>query len=134
MTPSRHLRRGFVTAVTAAAAVALTVALTTGCDAAHRALDCARTANAVADDVGNLQSAARDAALDPSKAGTYFDPIEKDLEKIGDQRHNVDVGKAVDDLAKAVGNVRTSVQNGDRDPDLTPVGNAAGELTKACTR
>ncbi|MEV5877865.1 hypothetical protein AB0L75_27295 [Streptomyces sp. NPDC052101] len=134
MTPSRRLRRGPATAVTAVAAVALTAALTTGCDAAHRALDCARTANAVADDVGNLHQAARDAALDPSKAGTYFDPIQKDLKKIGHQSDNVDVNKAVDDLNKAVRNVRTSVENGDKAPDLGPVGDAAGELTKACTK
>ncbi|AOR34045.1 hypothetical protein BFF78_25995 [Streptomyces fodineus] len=131
MTPSRLLRRG---PAAAAAAVGLTAALTTGCGAAHRALDCARTANAVADDVDNLQQAARDAAFEPSKAGTYFDPIQKDLKEIGDQRHNVDVDKAVHDLDKAVGNVRTSVQDGDKTPDLGPVGDAAGELTKACTR
>ncbi|MGW2651112.1 hypothetical protein ACWC2T_41095 [Streptomyces sp. NPDC001393] len=137
MTPtaSRRLRRGRAAAVTASAAVALATALTaTGCAAAHRALDCVRTANAIADAVDNLQQAARDAALDPSKADSYFDPINKNLKDIGHQTDNVDVNKAVDDLGKAVDNVRASIKHGDKSPDLSPVKDSAGELTKACTR
>ena len=121
MTPSHHLRRGPATAVAAVAAVALAAGVTAGCDAAHRALDC-------------VQQAARDAALDPSKARTYFDPIEKNLKGIGHQSDDVDVHKAVDDLGQAVKNVRTSIENGDKSPDLSPLKASAGELTKACTK
>ncbi|MGW3176532.1 hypothetical protein [Streptomyces sp. NPDC001153] len=134
MTPSRRLRRDRAAAVTAAAAVALTAVLATGCDAAHRALDCVRTANAIADSVTDLQQAARDAALEPSKAGTYFDPIDKNLKAIGHQTDNVDVNKAVDDLGRAVDNVRVSIEKGNKSPDLSPVKDSAGELTKACTK
>jgi hypothetical protein len=134
MTPSHHLCRGRATAVAAVAAVALAAGLTAGCDAAHRALDCVRTANDIADNVSDLQQAARDAALDPSKADTYFSPIEKNLKGIGHQSDDVDVDKAVDDLRQAVENVRTSIENGDKSPDLSPVESSAGELTKACTK
>ncbi|MGW2817892.1 hypothetical protein [Streptomyces sp. NPDC001415] len=117
-----------------AAAVVLAAALTTGCETAHRALDCVRTANAIANSVNDLQQAARNAALDPPKASTYFDPIEKDLKTIGHQTDNVDVDKAVNDLSQAVNNIRTSLKNGDKIPDLSPVQASAGELTKACTK
>ena len=132
MTPSRRLHRGHATTV---AALTLVAGLTTtGCGAAHRTLDCVRTANAVADAVSGLQQAARDAALDPSKADAYFSPIEENLKAIGHQGDNVDVDKAVADLGRAVRNVSASVRNGDRSPDLSPVRDAAGELTKACTK
>ncbi|WP_189959860.1 hypothetical protein [Streptomyces alanosinicus] len=134
MTP-RRLRRGRATAVTAMAVTALATALTaTGCAAAHRTLECVRTANAIADSVSDLQQAARDAALDPSRANTYFTPIHKNLDDIGHQTDNVDVNKAVDDLGKAVDNVSSSIKNGDKSPDLSPVKDSAGELTKACTK
>jgi hypothetical protein len=32
-----------------------------------------------------------------------------------------------------VSNVRTAVRNGDETPDVSPVTDAAGELTKVCT-
>ncbi|MEU8971094.1 hypothetical protein AB0D11_17705 [Streptomyces monashensis] len=135
MTSSSRSSRGRATAVTAGAAVALVMSLTaTGCGAAHRTLDCLRTANAIADSVTDLQQAARDAALDPSKASTYFDPIGKNLKTIGHQTDNVDVNKAVNDLGKAVDNVSASIQHGDKSPDLSPVKASAGELTRACTK
>jgi hypothetical protein len=37
-------------------------------------------------------------------------------------------------VKKAVGNVRTAIKNGDRTPDVSPVTDAAGELTKVCTK
>lgn len=96
MTPSRRLRRGRATAVITGAAIALATGLTTpGCDAAHRTMDCVRTANSIADSISDLQQATRDAALDPSKADTYFAPVNKNLKAIGHQTDNVDVNKAV---------------------------------------
>ncbi|MFD8396378.1 hypothetical protein ACFV2N_46210 [Streptomyces sp. NPDC059680] len=135
MTPSRCLRRGRVTVVITVAAIALATGLTiTGCDAAHRTMDCVRTANSIADNISDLQQAARDAALDPSKADTYFAPINKNLKAIGHQTDNVDVNKAVDDLGQAVENVSASIKKGDKKPDLSPVKDSTGELTKACTK
>ncbi|WP_164419194.1 hypothetical protein [Streptomyces salinarius] len=133
MAASRHrrLRRTAVTAATVAA-IALTAGLTTGCDAVDKALDCVRTADAIADSVTELQQAVENTD-DPTQWEESLDSIDKNLGKIGDQTDNADVNKAVDDLGKAVDNVRTSVKNGDETPDLSPVTDAAGELTKVCT-
>jgi hypothetical protein len=128
-------RRGRLAAVaTAVAAAALTVGLVTGCDAVHKALDCVQTADSIADGVTDLQQAVENATNDPSRADAALDSIDTDLRKIGDKTDNADVNKAVDDLDKAVAGVRTAIRNGDHTPDLGPVTDAAGELTKVCTK
>ncbi|MFD5284454.1 hypothetical protein [Streptomyces rubrogriseus] len=133
MAASRHRRlRRTVTAVATVATIALTAGLTTGCDAVDKALDCVRTADAIADSVTELQQAVENAD-DPTQWEESLNSIDKNLDKIGDQTDNTDVNQAVDDLGKAVDNVRTSVENGDETPDLSPVTDAAGELTKVCT-
>ncbi|MBC2863523.1 hypothetical protein [Streptomyces mexicanus] len=119
---------------TAIAAPALLAALAlTGCDTVDTALDCVRTADSIADGVTDLQQAVQNAANDPTRADEALNSIEKNLRSIGDKTDNADVDKAVDDLDKAVARVRTALKNGDRTPDLTPVTDAAGELTKVCT-
>ncbi|MFG2883843.1 hypothetical protein ACGFYV_16330 [Streptomyces sp. NPDC048297] len=134
MAASGRRRRGRTTAIAAAvAAVALTAGLTTGCDAVNKALDCVQTADSIADSVTDLQQAVENAASDPGQADDSLDSIQRDLKKIGDRTDNADVNKAVDDLSKAVENVRTSIRNGDNTPDVSPVTDAAGELTKVCT-
>ncbi|MFJ7771421.1 hypothetical protein ACIQ1J_24220 [Streptomyces sp. NPDC097107] len=134
MAASRHrrLRRTTVTAATVAA-VALTAGLATGCDAVDKALDCVQAADAIADSVTALQQAVENASNDPAQLEESLNSIDKNLDKIGDKTDNADVNTAVDDLGKAVENVRTSVENGDNTPDLSPVTDAAGELTKVCT-
>ncbi|MFF8189393.1 hypothetical protein ACF05L_00545 [Streptomyces bobili] len=130
---SRHRGRR-ITIAAATAAVALTVGLTTtGCDAVNKALDCVQTADAIADSVTDLQQAVENAANDPTQTQESLTSIEQNLDKIGDKSDNTDVNKAVDDLREAVTNVRTAVDNGDNTPDLSPVTDAAGELTKVCT-
>ncbi|MFJ8791150.1 hypothetical protein [Streptomyces sp. NPDC102462] len=134
MAASRRHRRARITTVAAVtAAVALTTGLATGCDAVDKALDCVRTADAIADSVTELQQAAENAATDPTRADEALDAIEKNLTKIGDKTDDTDVNKAVDDLGQAVTNVRTAIKNGDSTPDIGPVTDAAGELTKVCT-
>jgi phage shock protein A len=131
MAASRRSRRTAVAA--AVAAVGLTIGLTTGCDAVDKALDCVTTADAVADSVTDLQQAVESASDDPTRLRESLDSIEHDLGEIGDRTGNTDVDKAVDHLGDAVGNVRTAVDSGDATPDLSPVTDAAGELTKVCT-
>ncbi|MFG3657262.1 hypothetical protein [Streptomyces sp. NPDC047706] len=132
MASSRRRRRTAAVAATLAA-VALTAGLTTGCDAVNKALDCVQTADAIADSVTDLQQAVESAANDPTQLAESLDSIEKNLGEIGGKTDNADVDKAVDDLQLAVDNVRTSVENGDETPDISPVTDAAGELTKVCT-
>ncbi|MGW2686096.1 hypothetical protein ACWC6I_23435 [Streptomyces sp. NPDC001414] len=122
--------------ITAIAAVTATAALTlglTGCDAVDKALDCVQTADSIADSVTDLQQAVENAADDPTRTDASLDSIQSNLGKIGDRTDDADVNKAVDDLDRAVDNVRTALKNGDSTPDVAPVTDAAGELTKVCT-
>ncbi|MFJ6723304.1 MULTISPECIES: hypothetical protein [unclassified Streptomyces] len=131
---SQTARRHRVTLVAATtAAVALTLGLTTGCDAVSKALDCVQTADSIADSVTDLQQAVENTANDPAQTQESLNSIEKNLDTIGDKTDNTDVNKAVEDLRDAVTNVRTAVRDGDNTPDLSPVTDAAGELTKVCT-
>lgn len=125
--------RRIITAAFAAVAVLAAVGASSGCDAVNKAIDCVQTADAIADSVTGLQQAVENAANDPAQTAESLDSIERNLDKIGDKTDNVDVNKAVDDLRKAVRNVRDAVQNGDKTPDVGPVTDAAGELTKVCT-
>lgn len=127
-------RRGRrTTALAAAATTALAVALLTGCGTVDTALDCVRTADSIADGVTGLQQAVENAADDPTRTDASLDAIQRNLKKIGDRTDDTDVNKAVDDLQHAVDHVRTAIRNGDPTPDVTPVTDAAGELTKVCT-
>ncbi|MGW7691945.1 hypothetical protein ACWGMA_24290 [Streptomyces asiaticus] len=130
MAPRHRHRR--TTAITALAAVALAVPVTVGCSAVEKALDCAQLAVEISNDVDNLQDALTGAAVDPQQADKILDSLDKDIDKVGDRTDNADVGKAIDDLQKAVDNVQKSVDSG-KDPDLTPVKDAAGELTNVCS-
>jgi flagellin-like hook-associated protein FlgL len=130
---SRRSRSRRIAIAATVAVIGLTAGLTTGCDAVNKAIDCVQTADTIADSVTGLQQAVENAANDPTQTDKSLNSIEKDLDKIGDKTDNADVNKAVDNLDKAVDNVRTAVKNGDNTPDISPVTDAAGELTKVCT-
>jgi hypothetical protein len=128
---AQRRRRTTTTAVIATAVIALILPVTAGCDA-KKTLDCAKLALAVAGDVDDLQRAVVGAALNRNDADKILDDLNKDVDKVQDHADNVDVRKAADDLKKAAGNVRTAVDKGEH-PDLSPVKNAAGQLTNVCT-
>ncbi|MGW3447405.1 hypothetical protein [Streptomyces sp. NPDC001076] len=125
--------RRVTTIAAVAATTALITALLAGCDSVNTALDCVRTADSIADSVTALQQAVENAANDPTRTQASLDSIQQNLRKIGDKTDDADVNKAVDHLQQAVDNVRAAVRNGDSTPDVTPVTDAAGELTKVCT-
>ncbi|MEV3872563.1 hypothetical protein [Streptomyces sp. NPDC049906] len=125
-------RRRTITALAVAGAT-LVAPLAVGCGAIDKALDCVRTAEAIAESVNDLQQAVENAANDPLQAEESLRAIDKNLDEIGDTTDNADLSKAVDDLAKAVDNVGTAIEGGDQTPDVTPVADAAGELTKVCS-
>ncbi|QNS05972.1 hypothetical protein [Streptomyces xanthii] len=131
--PARRRSRHRRLAVLAAAAALIAVPAAAGCSAVDKALDCVRTADAIADSVVDLQQAVENAANDPTQASEALDSIDKNLDEISDKTDNADVSKAVDDLGTAVDNVRTSIKNGDATPNVEPVTDAASELTKVCT-
>ncbi|MEU1813621.1 hypothetical protein ABZ543_00270 [Streptomyces roseifaciens] len=119
-------------ALALAAAALVAVPLAAGCSTAQKAVDCARLGIEISNDVDDLQRSVTDTATDTDNAGKILDNLEKDTKKLKDKTSNVDVGKALDHLQKAVGNVRDALRE-DRTPDLAPLTDAAGELSKVCT-
>ncbi|MDX3233279.1 hypothetical protein [Streptomyces sp. ME19-01-6] len=132
MAPRHNHRYRRTTAFTALAAVALAMPITAGCSAVEKAIDCAQLAVDITTDVDNLQDAVSGTVNDPQDADKILDALDNDIDKIKDKTDNADVGKAVDHLQQAVDNVQTAIDKG-QDPDLTPVKDAAGELTKVCS-
>ncbi|MEU8567970.1 hypothetical protein AB0C51_06330 [Streptomyces pathocidini] len=126
-----RLRRHY-TAIAAATAVVLAVPVLSACGAVDTALDCARTASAISSSVADLQQAASDAADNPLEAQQALDRIDKNLDKLGDQTDNGDLGKAVDDMGKGVDSARNAIEQG-KSPDITPITDAAAEVTKTCS-
>ncbi|MEU7555287.1 hypothetical protein AB0B01_23585 [Streptomyces sp. NPDC044571] len=116
-----------------AVAAVLTVPALTSCDAISTAMDCANTAVAITDGANDLQQAVSNAGNSPQDAQNALNQIEANLKKIGDQTDNTDLGKAIDSMNTAVKNVRTSIDSGNNTPDITPVADAAKELSKVCT-
>lgn len=119
------------------AAIALTAALAvpaiTSCDAISTAMDCANTAVAITDGANDLQQAVSQAGNSPQDAQNALNSIEANLKKVGDQTDNADLSKAITSMNTAVENVRTSLKNGNSTPDITPVADAAKEISKVCT-
>ncbi|MFF0431895.1 hypothetical protein ACFYU9_06680 [Streptomyces sp. NPDC004327] len=120
---------------TIALAVATAAALTTlvGCGALDKAMDCVKTADAIATSVSNLQQAVSSASNDPTQIEEALNSIDTELGNLKNTTDNADLSKAVDDLDKGVDSVRTAVKNGDTTPDLKPITDAATEIGKVCT-
>ncbi|WKX70578.1 hypothetical protein [Streptomyces sp. XD-27] len=134
MTARHRPHRRTTATVLAAATLALGATLTTGCDgdSVRKAVDCGRLALEISNDIDDLQKVVLEAALDPDEADKILDTLDKDIDKLKDKTDNADVSKALDDLQEAVDNAQKSIDKGEK-PDLTPVKDAAGELTNVCT-
>ncbi|MEV4881310.1 hypothetical protein [Streptomyces cyaneofuscatus] len=128
MASRRHQRLALATAATL-----LTLTTAVGCAGLDKALDCVRTADAVATSVGNLQRAVSSASEDITQASEALDDIDRELKNLDDTTDNADLSKAVDDLQAGVKSVRESIERGDATPDITPVTNAATEIGKVCS-
>ncbi|GHC65176.1 hypothetical protein [Streptomyces cinnamoneus] len=103
-----------------------------GCSAAQKAVDCARLGVEITDDVNDLQQTVTDSANGSGRTGAVLDALDQDTKKLKDKTNNTDVAKALDHLQQAITNVRDAVGR-NATPDLTPLKDAAGELTKVCT-
>ncbi|MGW8379993.1 hypothetical protein [Streptomyces sp. ODS28] len=125
------MRRTPVRLAVALGTTAISALALTGCGAVDKALDCARTATAVAQAADDLQQAASDATENPEQAQRSLDKIDKNLDTIGDSTGDTDVNKAVDDLSSSVQDARKDLDAG-RTPDTGKVGDAADELTGVC--
>ncbi|MFD3588212.1 hypothetical protein [Streptomyces sp. NPDC058683] len=138
MTTRRHHR---ITAVaTAAAAVALTATLATGCEF-DDSLDCVSSADTIADSVTAIHQAGADAIEDPTRTQESIDTIEKNLDKINDKTDDKSDDKtddnkldaAVDDLNTTIVNYNKAILNGDTSPDTSKIDAAADRLKDVCT-
>ncbi|HEY9371091.1 hypothetical protein [Streptomyces sp.] len=118
-----------------ALAVATAAVLTglVGCGALDKAMDCVKTADAIATSVDKLQQAVSTASNDPTQIEEALNDINTEMGNLKNTTDNADLSKAVDDLTKGVETVRTAVKNGDATPDIKPITDAATEIGKVCT-
>ncbi|NEE48067.1 hypothetical protein G3M55_26090, partial [Streptomyces sp. SID8455] len=77
MASRRHQRLALATA-----AAVLTLTTAVGCAGLDKALDCVRTADAIATSVGNLQQAVSSASEDITQASEALDDIDRELKKL----------------------------------------------------
>jgi hypothetical protein len=117
---------------TLALAALLAATATVGCEAVEKALDCGQSAVAVSDSINDLQQVVSDAGENPLEAEKALNEIDKNLDALGGKTADAEVGKAVDDLAQSVKDVREAIEAGGT-PDLTPVTTAADKLTQVCS-
>ncbi|MFF2076557.1 hypothetical protein ACFVXG_17585 [Kitasatospora sp. NPDC058162] len=121
----------------AAATIALFVAapLFTACKNADQALDCGKRAISLTGDVQDLTDSALNVGqiTDDSRRKHTVEALKKIVEDVKVIRKDGDgkLDAAADKLSKAVDNAQAAVSKG-KEPDFGPIGDAAGELTKAC--
>ncbi|MFF9471924.1 hypothetical protein ACF1E9_04745 [Streptomyces roseolus] len=127
------MKRRRTLSLAAATAAAVTAFALTGCGALDKAMDCVKTADAIATSVGKLQQAVSNASNDVTQIEESLNSISTELGNLKGTTDNADLSKAVDDLTKGVESVRTAVKDGDTSPDITPVTDAAAEIGKVCT-
>ncbi|WP_405017607.1 hypothetical protein OHV05_11600 [Kitasatospora sp. NBC_00070] len=114
------------------AALALLLPLGVGCSAAQKALDCGNTAVRISTDFANVSTAYGNAADDPQAAGQALQKLKTDLDELGRNSSDTDVSKAITDLQTQVDKTQKAI-DAKQVPDLKPLGDAASNLTKACT-
>ncbi|GAA1984185.1 hypothetical protein [Kitasatospora viridis] len=118
---------------TALAVAALFVVLplsTISCANVKQAAGCGSNAATVGSDLNQLN----DAGQDPAAAGRALAKLKGDLDRIGGGTggtNGADTRKAVSDLRAQADRAQQSVNAG-KVPDLSPLGDAAVTLTKAC--
>lgn len=126
-------RRRTTALATATAAIALTAALATACTPSDASPDCRAEAGSVADSITAVDRVGADAVKDPARTAKAITTIENDLDKIKDRTDDGKVGRAADDLDKAVRDYNKAVLAGDTDPDPGRVDAAADRLSQLCT-
>ncbi|MFG2892647.1 hypothetical protein [Streptomyces sp. NPDC048248] len=113
------------------AAVTVAIPLLTGCGAVQKAMDCANTATAVVDSVDKLQRATRNVD-NPQEAQQALDDIDRNLDKVKATADDPELTRAIGNMNDGVKDARTALDN-NKAPDVTPIVDAAGELTSICT-
>ncbi|MFF2145812.1 hypothetical protein [Kitasatospora sp. NPDC058190] len=121
--------------VVAAVALLAAAPLFTACKNADQALDCGKRAISLTGDVQDLTDSALNVGqiTDDSRRKHTVAALKKIVDDAGKIRHDGGgkVDAAADKLSKAAGDAEDAVSKG-KQPDFGPIGDAAGELTKAC--
>ncbi|WP_111553374.1 hypothetical protein [Kitasatospora sp. SolWspMP-SS2h] len=121
------------TTALAVAALALVLPLSAvSCSAAEKALSCANTAVQVSTHVAQLGAAFDHADQDPAAAGQALQNLKGDVDRLGRNSNDADLGRAVTDLRTQVDSVQKALDD-NRTPDLGPLGSAAGRVSTVCT-
>ncbi|GJF30174.1 hypothetical protein KNE206_28740 [Kitasatospora sp. NE20-6] len=116
----------------AVAGLALVLPLSAvSCSAVQRAVDCGNTAIRITNDITQAGDAFNNAANDPAAAGQALQQLKNDLDQLGRNSSDTDVSQAVTDLQTQVDNAQKAIDS-QQVPDLKPLADAAGNLTKAC--
>ncbi|MDH6577117.1 hypothetical protein [Kitasatospora sp. MAP5-34] len=102
------------------------------CSAAQKAIDCGNTSVRITGDIAGAGSAFSNADKDPGPAGQALQKLKKDLDQVGRNSSDTNVGKAVTDLQNQVDKAQQAV-DAKRAPDLQPLADAAATLSKVCT-
>ncbi|GAA2241467.1 hypothetical protein GCM10010430_23730 [Kitasatospora cystarginea] len=121
------------TTLAAAALILLLPLSAISCSAAQKALDCGNTAVKITSDVADAGSAYNNADKDPQAAGKALQKLKQGLDQIGRNSSDTDLAKAVDDLRTQADKAQQAIDN-KQTPDLKPLGDAAAQLTKVCTK
>ncbi|MGN5376900.1 hypothetical protein ACQ4WX_02515 [Streptomyces lasalocidi] len=118
-------------------AVALVVPMFSGCDGAKRSVDCGKSALKIAGDVQDVMDAVSNVGnlVDSERrkqTSESFGKLQRDIEDVARNSHNIDQRKTANDVALVAQRIKDAVNKGDS-PDVRPLGDAAAELSKACT-
>ncbi|MFJ8111465.1 hypothetical protein [Streptomyces sp. NPDC096132] len=127
----RANRRRTAVIASAAAALALTTGLLTGCEFGDT-VDCLSNADDITDSITAIDKAGAEAIDDPAKTEDSINTIEKNIDKINDKSDDGKVDKAVNKLDQAIEDYNRDVLNGDT-PDASAIDEAAAELRDVCT-
>ncbi|UQA95206.1 hypothetical protein [Streptomyces halobius] len=125
-------RRHATTVLATLAAAALAIPLLSACGAVNKAMDCANTASTIVDSVDKLQKAVGSAIDDPQAAKEALDTIDKNLDKVSKSSDDPELSKAIDKMNDGVKDARKDLDAA-KAPDLAPISDAAGDITKVCT-
>ncbi len=128
MASRRHQRLALATAATL-----LTLTTAVGCAGLDKALDCVRTADAIATSVNNLQQAVSNASEDITQASESLDEIDRELKKLDDTTDNADLSRGRRRPPEGRHGGPHVHRGGRRHPDVTPVTDAATEIGKVCS-
>jgi len=125
-------RRTAAPALAALAAATLAIPVLSGCGAVQKAVDCAKTATSVVNAADKLQQPADNALIDPKKTQQALDNIDSNLRKLSDEASDPELSKAIDKANKGIKDARKAIEN-NKAPDIQPIVDGAGEMTKICT-